>query len=70
MAALVVAALMAGLSAHQAHPAHHAESESGAPEESGVAHQGSPLIDYLNAVGAANNAADPSATTIAALLSP
>jgi hypothetical protein len=70
MVAVVVAAVMAGMSARQPDPARDARSETSTREESPLAQPRSPLIDYLNAVGAANEAADPSATTIATLLAP
>jgi hypothetical protein len=70
MVALVVAAVMAAMSLRERDPAPRLASETGSREASGEARDRSPLIDYLNAVGAADEAADPSATTIAALLAP
>jgi len=69
LAVVVAAALAAGIAAMSADPESGTESSGGLSRPASVAEAHSRLIDYLNAVGAASDAADPSMDTIGALLS-
>ena len=68
--ALVVAAALASCMAAASRPRHATDAVSGAAAStrSQAADSDSPWIDYLNAVGAATAAAEPSAPTISVLL--
>jgi hypothetical protein len=67
---VAVAAALASCMAATSRPPNEADGVSGtaAPARSQTADSDSPWIDYLNAVGAATAAAEPSAPTISVLL--
>jgi hypothetical protein len=67
VAVVVAAALASGNSTHRGSDESAVEAAGSTARPSPVAEARSPLIDYLNAVGAATAAADPSMDTLSAL---